>query len=140
MDELMRSIQDEVWRQTLESKGFMLSKTKIEYLKRKFSDSMQEAGVEVRPDTQAIPKRHSFKYLGSISMKRLASRALCDKKFHRNLKVSFIKWCLDRLCCMWQSVGQSRIPMFRRHVMEIGMLSGSGLSGAQDEGSKIEMV
>ncbi|XP_070056610.1 uncharacterized protein [Nicotiana tomentosiformis] len=56
----------EVWRQTLESKGFKLSRTKIEYFECKFSVGMLEAKVEVKFDTQAIPKRDIFKYLGSI--------------------------------------------------------------------------
>nr|XP_016469921.1 PREDICTED: uncharacterized protein LOC107792243 [Nicotiana tabacum] len=56
----------EVWRHTLESKGFKLSRTKTEYLECKFSGVTQEAGGDVRLDTQVIPKRESFKYLGSI--------------------------------------------------------------------------
>nr|XP_009758690.1 PREDICTED: uncharacterized protein LOC104211347 [Nicotiana sylvestris]XP_016444014.1 PREDICTED: uncharacterized protein LOC107769322 [Nicotiana tabacum] len=56
----------EVWRQTLESKGFKLSRSKPEYLEYKFSDGKHEEEVEVRIGTQVIPKRHSFKYLGSI--------------------------------------------------------------------------
>ncbi|XP_070043213.1 secreted RxLR effector protein 78-like [Nicotiana tomentosiformis] len=56
----------EVWRQTLESKGFKLSRTKTEYLECKFSDGTHDADVEVKLDAQVIPKRASFKYLGSI--------------------------------------------------------------------------
>ncbi|KAG5614625.1 hypothetical protein H5410_014449, partial [Solanum commersonii] len=56
----------EVWRQALESKGFRLSRTKTEYLRCKFSDGVEEANVEVRLATQIIPKRESFKYLGSV--------------------------------------------------------------------------
>ncbi|KAH0742723.1 hypothetical protein KY290_030716 [Solanum tuberosum] len=74
MDELTRSIQErvpwcmlfaddivlidetrdrvdarlEVWRQTLESKGFRLSRTKPEYLGCKFSDALDEADGDVR--------------------------------------------------------------------------------------------
>ena len=55
-----------VWRQMLESKGFKLSKTKTKNLECKFSDTVNEVGVEVRLDTRAILKRDSFKYLGSI--------------------------------------------------------------------------
>ncbi|XP_070005562.1 uncharacterized protein [Nicotiana sylvestris] len=55
-----------VWRQTLESKGFKLSRTKTEYLEYKFSDRTHEANIEVKLDAQVIPKRESFKYLGSI--------------------------------------------------------------------------
>uniref|UniRef100_A0A1S3YG52 Reverse transcriptase domain-containing protein n=1 Tax=Nicotiana tabacum TaxID=4097 RepID=A0A1S3YG52_TOBAC len=56
----------EVWRQTLESKGFKSSRTKTNYLECKFSDVTQEADMDVRLDTQVIPRRGSFKYLGSI--------------------------------------------------------------------------
>lgn len=41
----------EVWRQTLESKGFRLSRTKIEYLWCKFSDTSYDVGMEVKLDT-----------------------------------------------------------------------------------------
>ena len=56
----------EVWRQALESKGFKLSKTKTEYLECKFSAEPGEVGVDVRLDSQVIPSRGSFKYLGSV--------------------------------------------------------------------------
>lgn len=42
----------------------MLSKSKIEYVKCKFSDTLQEPDGKVRVDTHVIPKRESFKYLG----------------------------------------------------------------------------
>ncbi|XP_059285302.1 uncharacterized protein LOC132038635 [Lycium ferocissimum] len=100
----------EGWRHTLESKRFKLSRTKIEYLECKFSEAPQEAGLEVRLGTQAIQKKSSFKYLGSIMqpsgeidddvthrigagwMKwRLASGVLCDKKVPPQLKGKFYK-------------------------------------------------
>ena len=56
----------EIWRHALESKGFKLSRTKTEYLECKFGVEPTEAGVEVRLDSQVIPKRGSFKYLGSV--------------------------------------------------------------------------
>nr|XP_009802111.1 PREDICTED: uncharacterized protein LOC104247724 [Nicotiana sylvestris] len=59
----------EVWRHTLESKGFKLSRTKIEYLECKFSGVTQEADGDVKLDTQGISRRESFKYLGSIIQK-----------------------------------------------------------------------
>ncbi|XP_060172285.1 uncharacterized protein LOC132603305 isoform X1 [Lycium barbarum] len=100
----------EVWRQTLESKGFKLSRTKTEYMECKFSDVTHESGVEVRLGTQVIPKKRSFKYLGSIIQEngdieddvshrigagwmkwRLASGVLCDKKVPLKLKGRFYK-------------------------------------------------
>ncbi|XP_070057955.1 uncharacterized protein [Nicotiana tomentosiformis] len=56
----------EVWRQTLDSKGFKLRRTKTEYLECKFSDATQRVEREVKIDSQGIPRRESFKYLGSI--------------------------------------------------------------------------
>ncbi|KAL3356212.1 hypothetical protein AABB24_017079 [Solanum stoloniferum] len=136
MDELTRSIQEkvpwcmlfaddivlidetrdrvnarlEVWRRTLESKGFRLSRTKTEYLRCKFSDALDEADGEVRLDTQIIPKKESFKYLGAVIQRsgdidddvthrigaawmkwRLASGVLCDKKVPPKLKGKFYR-------------------------------------------------
>ncbi|KAL3363599.1 hypothetical protein AABB24_012720 [Solanum stoloniferum] len=136
MDELTRSIQEkvpwcmlfaddielidetrdrvnarlEVWRQTLESKGFRLSRTKTEYLGCKFSDAVDEADGEVRLDTQIIPKKESSKYLGAVIQRsgdidgdvthrigaawlkwRLASGVLCDKKVPPKLKGKFYR-------------------------------------------------
>nr|XP_009778623.1 PREDICTED: uncharacterized protein LOC104227940 [Nicotiana sylvestris] len=99
----------EVWRPTLESKGFKLSRTKTEYLECKFSET-HDADVEVKLDGQVIPKRVSFKYVGSIIqgngeidedvthcigagwMKwRLASGVLCDRNVPLRLKGKFYR-------------------------------------------------
>ncbi|KAF3631376.1 Cell division cycle protein 48 -like protein [Capsicum annuum] len=68
IEESRQGVNDklEVWRQTLESKGFRLSRTKTEYLECKFSDSRREEEVVVKLDSQAVCKRDSFKYLGSM--------------------------------------------------------------------------
>ncbi|XP_019259253.1 PREDICTED: uncharacterized protein LOC109237399 [Nicotiana attenuata] len=100
----------EVWRQTLESKGFKLSRTKIEYLECKFSDATLMVDEDVRLDSQVIPKRGSFKYLGSVIqgnreidedvthrigagwMKwRLTSGVFCDKYLRPRLKGKFYR-------------------------------------------------
>ncbi|XP_019256456.1 PREDICTED: uncharacterized protein LOC109234866, partial [Nicotiana attenuata] len=76
----------------------------------KFSDGTHDADVEVKLDTQVIPKRASFKYLGSIIqgngdidedvahrigagwMKwRLASGVLCDRNVPLRLKGKFYR-------------------------------------------------
>ncbi|KAF3634147.1 hypothetical protein FXO38_25273 [Capsicum annuum] len=56
----------EFWRQTLESKGFWLSRSKMEYMKCKFNVLRQENEVVARMDSQVVCKRDSFKYLGSM--------------------------------------------------------------------------
>ena len=50
IDETQRGVNDklEVWRQTLESKGFRLSKNKTEYLEYKFNDVRLENEVVVK--------------------------------------------------------------------------------------------
>jgi hypothetical protein len=49
----------------LESKGFRLSRSKIEYIKCDFSTTIQEEGG-VRLDGQVVPKKDTFCYLGSM--------------------------------------------------------------------------
>ncbi|XP_055808172.1 uncharacterized protein LOC129876703 [Solanum dulcamara] len=112
IDETRRGVNAKLedWRHTLESKGFKLSRTKTKYLECKFSETPQEVDVEVRLGAQAIQKRSSCKYLGSIMqgsgeidddvthrigvgwMKwRLASGVLCDKNVPPKLKGKFYK-------------------------------------------------
>jgi Reverse transcriptase (RNA-dependent DNA polymerase) len=55
----------ELWRQTLESKSFRLSKTKIEYMKCQFSEENSDDG-EVSLDRRVIPINDTFRYLGSM--------------------------------------------------------------------------
>ncbi|XP_060182744.1 uncharacterized protein LOC132612646 [Lycium barbarum] len=100
----------EVWRQPLESKGFKLSRTKIEYSECKFNEVIQVEDEDVQLDIQVITKKESLKYLGSIIqgngeidddvthrigagwMKwKLSSEVLCDKKVPPILKGKFYK-------------------------------------------------
>ncbi|KAF3642280.1 hypothetical protein FXO38_21200 [Capsicum annuum] len=95
---------------TLESKGFRLSRSKMEYMECKFSEVRQEDDVVVRLHSQEIRKRDSFRYLGSMIqgngeidedvsnrigagwMKwRLALGVLCDKKVPLKLKGKFFR-------------------------------------------------
>ncbi|KAF3676322.1 putative pre-mRNA-processing factor 6-like [Capsicum annuum] len=100
----------EVWRQTLESKGFRLSRSKKEYLECKFNDVTLDNEVVVKLESQVVCKRDSFKYLGFVIqgnseidedvshrigaawMKwKLASGVLCDKKVPAKLKGKIYK-------------------------------------------------
>ncbi|XP_049369612.1 uncharacterized protein LOC125834524 [Solanum verrucosum] len=112
----------EMWRQTLETKGFSLSRIKTEYVECKFNDVMHEVGMKVRLDTQNIPMRARFKYFGSTIQKsgdfddditrRIGAAwmkwKLASGVYHKTSKVSSIEWWLDQLCFMGLSVGQSR--------------------------------
>ncbi|XP_026378311.1 uncharacterized protein LOC113272727 [Papaver somniferum] len=95
----------ELWRQTLESKGFKLSITKTEYLKCDLSDSGRVEG-DILLDGQPVPRKESFRYLGSILQSNedilhrtqsglgkwcLDSGILCDRKVPLKLKGKFYK-------------------------------------------------
>ncbi|XP_070003142.1 uncharacterized protein [Nicotiana sylvestris] len=80
----------EVWRQTLESKGFKLSRAKTEYLECRFSDGTYEADIEVKLDAQVIPKRASSKYLGSI----IQGNGAIDEDVAHRIGAGLIKWRL----------------------------------------------
>ncbi|XP_070007908.1 uncharacterized protein [Nicotiana sylvestris] len=104
------NVQLEVWRQTLESKNFKLSRTKTKYLECKVSGESQGVEGEMRLDSQVIPRRENFKYFGSIVQRdgeidedvthhigarwmkwRLAPGVLCDKKAPPKRKGKFYR-------------------------------------------------
>jgi hypothetical protein len=49
----------------LDVKDFRLTRSKIEYMKCDFSATTQEEG-DVRLDSQVVPKKDTFHYLGSM--------------------------------------------------------------------------
>ena len=59
----------EVWRQTLESRGFRLSKAKTKYVECKFSKQGIRDYSIVILDGQGIPMSIYFEHLGSIIQK-----------------------------------------------------------------------
>nr|XP_016500006.1 PREDICTED: uncharacterized protein LOC107818496 [Nicotiana tabacum] len=80
----------EVWWQTLESKGFKLSRTKTKYFECKFSDETHEADEDVKLDTQIIPRRGSFKYLESI----IQGNGEIDDEVSHRISAGWMKWSL----------------------------------------------
>ncbi|XP_019236518.1 PREDICTED: uncharacterized protein LOC109216786 [Nicotiana attenuata] len=144
IDETRGSVSEklELWRQTLESKSFKLSMTTTEYLECKFSDETRGENIDVMLDSQVIPKRESFRYLGLVIqgngeidedvthhiragwMKwRLAFGVLCDKNVSPKLKGQFYKAVVRLTTLYWAEcwpVKNSHIE--KMNVEEIRML------------------
>ena len=55
----------ELWRRTLESKGFRLSRTKTKYMMCDFRATKHECG-DVSLDGQVVAQKDTFRYLGSM--------------------------------------------------------------------------
>ena len=55
----------ELWRQTLESKGFRISRTKTEYMRCDFGTTISGDG-DVSLGGQVVPKKDTFRYLGLL--------------------------------------------------------------------------
>jgi hypothetical protein len=77
----------ELWRKTLEAKGFRLSMSKTEYMKCDFSATTQEVG-DVRLNGQVVPKKDTFHYLGSM----LQKNEDIDEDVSHRIKDSWLKW------------------------------------------------
>jgi hypothetical protein len=124
-----------LWRRTLEAKGFKLSRSKTEYMKYDFSATTQEQG-NVRLDGQVVPKKDTYRYLGSMLQKnddidedvsyrikagwlkwRQASGIFCDPRVKLKLKGKFYRTEIrsDML------YGAEYWPTKRRHVQQLSV-------------------
>ncbi|XP_070028586.1 uncharacterized protein [Nicotiana sylvestris] len=113
----------EVWRQALESKGFKLSRTKTEYLECKFSIEPTVVRVDMRLDSQVIPKRGSFKYLESV----IQGIGEIDEDVTHHIGVGWMKWRLaSGVMC------DKKVPTLLK--------GGRGPHRGQNAGSKTQMV
>jgi hypothetical protein len=72
----------------LEAKCFRLSRFKTEYMKCDFSATTHKEG-DVRLDGQVVPKKDTFRYLGSIHQKN----GDIDEDVSHKIKVDWLKWC-----------------------------------------------
>ena len=75
----------ELWRQTLESKCFRLSRTKTEYMRCDFG-ATHEGDVSL--EGQVVPKRDTFRYLGSM----LQRDGDIDEDVSHRIKAGWMKW------------------------------------------------
>jgi hypothetical protein len=110
----------ELWRRTLEEKGFRLSRSKTEYMQCDFSATTQEEG-DVRLDGQVVPKKDTFRYLGSM----LQKDGDIDEDLSHRIKVDWLKWhqASGVLC-------DPRVPLklkgkFYRTAIRLAMLYGA---------------
>jgi hypothetical protein len=71
----------------LETKGFRLSRSKMEYIKCDFSATTQEDG-DVRLDGQVVPKKDTFRYLGLM----LQKNEDIDEDVSHRIKADWLKW------------------------------------------------
>ena len=55
----------ELWRKTLESKGFRLDRTKTEYMRYDF-DTTTRKEEDISLKGQVVPRKDTFRYLGSM--------------------------------------------------------------------------
>ncbi|PUZ74593.1 hypothetical protein GQ55_1G077500 [Panicum hallii var. hallii] len=115
----------ELWRHTLESRGFRLSRTKTEYMMCNFSPTMHEDG-DVSLEGQVVAKKDTFRCLGSMLQKdgdidedkwRQASGVLCDKKVPQRLKGKFYRTAI-RPAMLY---GAECWPTKRRHVQQLSV-------------------
>ncbi|KAM0892698.1 hypothetical protein ACQ4PT_025584 [Festuca glaucescens] len=110
----------ELWRQTLESKGFRLSKTKTEYMRCDFSGVGGEDG-DVRLEGQIVPKRDTFRYLGSM----LQSDGDIDEDVCHRIKAGWMKWRQASGILCDKKVPQKLKGKFYRTVVRPAMLYGA---------------
>jgi hypothetical protein len=110
----------ELWRRTLEAKGFRLSRYKTEYMKCDFSATTQEVG-DVRLDGQVVPKKDTFHYLRSM----LQKDGDIDEDLSHRIKVGWLKWrqASGVLCDPW--VPLKLKGKFYRTVIRPAMLYGA---------------
>ena len=85
----------ELWRKTLDSKSFRLSRTKTEYMICDFGGVVQEE-EDVSLEGQVVPKKDTFRYLGSM----LQMNEDIDADVSHRIKAGWIKWqqASDILC------------------------------------------
>jgi hypothetical protein len=110
----------ELWRQMLEAKDFRLSRSKTKYMKCDFSAMGYEDG-DVSLDEQVVPKKDTFRYLGSM----LQKEGDIDEDVSHRIKAGWLKW--------WQAAGvlcDPRVPhklkgKFYRTAIRAAMLYGA---------------
>uniref|UniRef100_A0A0A9CRE5 Reverse transcriptase domain-containing protein n=1 Tax=Arundo donax TaxID=35708 RepID=A0A0A9CRE5_ARUDO len=106
----------ELWRQTLESKGFKLSRTKTEYMRCSFSTTRQEK--EVNLDGQVVPQKNTFRYLELMLQKNND----IDEDVSHRIKAGWMKWHQASGVLYDKRVTQKLKDRFYRTTIRLTML------------------
>ena len=77
----------ELWWETLESKGFRLSRTKTEYMRCDFGTTIREE-EDISLEDQVVPRKDTFRYLGSM----LQRDGDIDEDVSQRIKAGWMKW------------------------------------------------
>jgi hypothetical protein len=77
----------ELWRKTLEDKGFKLSRSKTEYMHCDFSQAKKQE-QEVKLDGVLVSSTKQFKYLGSV----FHNEGRVDEDVAHRIQVGWMKW------------------------------------------------
>ena len=77
----------ELWRETLESKDFRLSRTKTEYMRCDFGTTAREK-EDINLEGQVVPRKDTFQYLGSM----LQRDGDIDEDVSHKIKAGWMKW------------------------------------------------
>ena len=79
----------ELWRQTLESRGFRLNRTKTEYIECKFSkQKIRDYSIETLDGQEILISSNNFKYLGSIIQKD----GEINSDVNHRIQAGWLKW------------------------------------------------
>ena len=76
-----------LWRETLESKGFRLSRTKTEYMRCDFGTTIREE-EDISLEGQVVPRKDTFRYLGSMLQRDVD----IDEDVSHRIKTGWMKW------------------------------------------------
>ncbi|KAG2638086.1 hypothetical protein PVAP13_2NG570220 [Panicum virgatum] len=109
----------ELWRQTLESKSFRLSRTKTEYMRCDFGATHEEGDVSLEGQIRDgdIDDDVSHRIKAGWMKWRQASGVLCDKKVPQKLKGKFYRTAI-RPAILY---GAECWPTKRRHVQQLSV-------------------
>ena len=90
VDETRSGLNDklELWRSTLESRGFRLSRSKTEYMECSFSGRSGINPIEINLGGEKVSKTNHFRYLGSV----LQNNDRLEKDINHRIQAGWMKW------------------------------------------------